>query len=128
MELNTHQKKRVIMLVDIDPVPKPRMTRADKWKKRPCVMRYRQFADELRQATKDETFGNQLLLEFHIEMPKSWSRKKLSEMNGKPHQSRPDLDNLIKTLDAIFPEDSSIYDISATKFWAEKGRIKIENK
>ncbi len=32
----------------IDVVGKPRMTQRDKWKKRPCVLRYRAFADELR--------------------------------------------------------------------------------
>jgi len=34
----------------ITPVPKPRQTRSDKWKQRPCVMRYRAFADEVRAA------------------------------------------------------------------------------
>lgn len=32
----------------IVPVPKPRMTQRDKWQKRPAVMRYRAFCDEVR--------------------------------------------------------------------------------
>ncbi len=32
----------------ITPVGKPRMTRRDKWKQRPPVMRYRMFCDEAR--------------------------------------------------------------------------------
>lgn len=35
-------------IYDITPIGKPRMTRADKWKKRPAVMRYRAFCDEAR--------------------------------------------------------------------------------
>lgn len=31
-------------IYDITPIGKPRMTRADKWKQRPPVMRYRAFA------------------------------------------------------------------------------------
>lgn len=30
-------------IYDITPIGKPRMTRADKWKQRPAVMRYRAF-------------------------------------------------------------------------------------
>ena len=33
---------------DITPMGKSRMTRADKWKKRPEVLRYRAFCDEVR--------------------------------------------------------------------------------
>ena len=32
-------------IYDITPIGKPRMTRADKWKQRPAVMRYRAFCD-----------------------------------------------------------------------------------
>tara|TARA_R100000656_G_scaffold89330_1_gene65165 strand:+ start:1029 stop:1397 length:369 start_codon:yes stop_codon:yes gene_type:complete len=120
------------MLADIDPVAKPRMTRKDKWLSpaRPCVQKYRKFADDLRQSILYDEFvpGFRLLLEFHIPMPKSWSKKKKLNMVGKPHQQTPDLDNLIKSLDAIVPEDCGIWDISAKKFWAETGSIRLENK
>ena len=33
----------------IKPVPKPRMTQRDAWDKRPCVLRYRAFKDEVRK-------------------------------------------------------------------------------
>ncbi|MGK4302143.1 RusA family crossover junction endodeoxyribonuclease, partial [Klebsiella pneumoniae] len=35
-------------IYDITPIGKPRMTRADKWKQRPEVIRYRAFCDEAR--------------------------------------------------------------------------------
>ena len=33
---------------------------------------------------------------FEMPMPKSWSKKKRAAMDGKPHQSVPDADNLVK--------------------------------
>ena len=120
------------MLGDIVPVAKPRMSRRDKWLSppRPCVQKYRIFADELRQSCLYDEFvpGFRLLLEFHLPMPKSWSKKKKAEMNGQPPQQTPDLDNLIKRLDAIVPEDCGIWDISAKKFWSETGKLRLENK
>ena len=61
-------------------------------------------------------------------MPKSWSKKKKAEMDGKPHQSRPDLDNMVKSLDALVAEDSGIWDLSAKKFWSYNAFIILENK
>ena len=40
------------MIYDITPCPKPRQTQSDKWKKRPPVLRYRAFADEVRLKIK----------------------------------------------------------------------------
>ncbi len=43
-------------------------------------------------------------------MPKSWSKKKKAEMYLKPHQSTPDLDNLIKSVkDCLLKEDSGVW-------------------
>lgn len=36
------------IILDIEPVAKPRMTKKDKWAKRPCVMKYRAYKDMLR--------------------------------------------------------------------------------
>lgn len=63
---------------------------------------------------------------FYIPMPRSWSKKKRNEMNGKPHRQRPDTDNLFKALaDAIYGDDSHIHDVRISKVWSEKGRIAI---
>lgn len=112
-------------IYDICPVPKPRQTIRDKWKKRPPVLRYRAFCDAIRAA------GIQLPdhgyhVTFVLPMPASWSNKKREQMNGKPHQQRPDRDNLEKALlDAIFEEDCTIWDGRTTKVWGEKGEIWI---
>lgn len=113
----------------INPMGKPRMTRSDKWKKRPAVVAYRAFADGLRYYAKgfkvpDSNFS----LSFEMPMPPSWSQKKRAEMDGKPHQQKPDIDNLIKAvLDALCEEDCTIWQIAgAEKRWSETGAIKLE--
>lgn len=65
---------------------------------------------------------------FIIPMPKSWSQKKRDLMNGQPHQQKPDIDNLTKSLlDALFDDDSHIWDIRTSKVWGEMGQIIIED-
>jgi Holliday junction resolvase RusA-like endonuclease len=105
---------------------KPRQTQRDKWQKRPVVMRYRAFADELRLRCKTANFelGDILDAVFIIPMPKSWSKKKRFEMDGKPHQQKPDIDNIEKAIqDALCPEDSHIYKHRTVKVWGQKGQI-----
>jgi len=120
-----------VFTIFIDPVAKPRMTQADRWKKRPCVLRYRAFADELRAeaARKNFQLGDAPYVEFHIPMPKSWSKKKKDLFEGTKHKQRPDVDNLLKALfDCLRDEDCGISDVTAKKRWARKGRIVIANQ
>lgn len=58
----------------ITPVGKPRMTRRDKWKQRPPVMRYRMFCDEAR-LHDIQVPENGAHITFVLPMPKSWSKK-----------------------------------------------------
>ncbi len=118
-------------LYDITPVPKPRQTQRDKWAKRPSVMRYRAFADEVRlRGVKVKDSGTHVI--FYMPMPKSWSDKKKQEMVWTAHRQKPDLDNLLKALlDAIYTlgrveDDCVVNDIRATKIWADVGMIKIQ--
>ena len=116
------------MRYPVTPVAKPRMTQRDKWKKRPAVVRYREFCDCCREAgIRVPESGAHVT--FHIPMPASWSEKRKAEMLGQPHQQRPDVDNLQKALlDAVLPEDSGVWDIRATKRWAETGSIEIKDQ
>jgi Holliday junction resolvase RusA-like endonuclease len=110
----------------ITPVSKPRQTQADRWKKRPAVIRYRAFADELRLKYPHEMPLN-VHLTFHMPMPKSWSKRKRAEMVGKPHQQKPDLDNLQKAVwDALLEEDSIVWRCVAEKYWGVEGSIEIK--
>ena len=63
-------------IVHIKPVGKPRMTRRDVWAKRPVVLRYRAFKDVLKANYSHLSNVNALYMEFHLKMPKSWSKKK----------------------------------------------------
>ena len=111
----------------ITPVAKPRQTRSDKWKQRPAVMRYRTFADEVRSAGLE--IGDTLNVVFYLPMPASWSNKRRTEMLGKPHKQKPDIDNLVKALlDAVLDDDSHVYEIRAVKFWDEVGSFFILNE
>ena len=67
------------------------------------------------------------IITFILPMPQSWSRKKRIETHGKPHQQKPDLDNLLKALaDAVHEEDCRIWNYgSITKLWGETGAINI---
>lgn len=114
-----------VQIYPIIPMGKPRMTRADKWKKRPEVMRYRAFCDEvrLRGVTLPESGAH---VTFVLPMPASWSKKKRQQHYGQPHQAKPDCDNMLKALmDALYEDDAHIWDCRITKVWGEIGQIII---
>lgn len=112
---------------NLTPVPKPRQTQADKWKKRPAVLRYRAFADKARELGVTVQNGDEIC--FHLPMPASWSAKKQAKMTGEPHAQRPDIDNLIKSvLDAVHEDDSHLWHLGpVSKRWTHSpgGFIRI---
>jgi len=113
-----------IIFTNIPVMGKPRMTRADRWKKRPVVLKYWRYKDKLKQLAKenDYTPGHTLDIEFLIPCPKSWSYKKVAEHAGEPHQQKPDLDNLLKGfMDCLMDEDKMVHTITATKKWMVGG-------
>jgi Holliday junction resolvase RusA-like endonuclease len=101
------------------------MTRRDRWAKRPCVLRYFKYKDLVRaHGIKVPVMGTQII--FYMPMPKSWTKTKKKRMQGTPHQQTPDVDNLIKAiLDALYGNDSVVWDIRGTKYWANEGQIDI---
>ncbi len=114
------------IVYNIVPMGKPRMTRSDTWKQRPVVMRYWAFKDECREQELMIPENDAHLI-FVIPMPKSWSKKKRQQMNGHPHQSKPDIDNITKAvLDAVHKSDAHIWDIRTSKIWGEVGQIIIK--
>ena len=113
----------------ITPVPKPRMTQADRWKQRAPVLRYRAFADECR-LRRVQVPESQARITFILPMPPSWSKKKRAEHDGQPHQQRPDLSNLLKALeDACLSDDSHIWHYAdVRKIWGQEGGILIDGR
>lgn len=109
----------------ITPCPKPRQTRADKWQKRPAVLRYRAFCDECRARGVTIPEGGCTVL-FTLPMPKSWSKRKRAEHDGQPHRQKPDWDNLAKALcDAVYGDDSHLHTMAVRKVWGREGSIEI---
>jgi Holliday junction resolvase RusA-like endonuclease len=110
------------------PLAKPRMTRADTWKKRPVVLKYWAYKDDIKAWARKNDFklGCEIFCKFYIPMPKSWSKKKKEKFAGSYHQSRPDVDNLLKGLmDALLEEDSHVYSVVSQKLWDYEGRIEF---
>jgi len=121
----------MIVIHDIIPVAKPRMTQRDRWLNppRPAVARYRAYCDEL--TLKMNILGFELpesnyWITFYLPMAKSWSKDKKEAHEGQRHQQTPDKDNLEKAfLDALFKEDCRVWDGRVTKRWSVNPRIEI---
>lgn len=119
----------IIFVVHGEVRGKPTMTYIDRWKKRPPVMRYREFCDRLREAApgklqKVDVWG--LDLNAFIAMPSSWSDKKKKANNGQACRVKPDCDNIIKAVaDALFKQDQRICDERCRKQWCEEGTERI---
>ena len=75
-----------------------------------------------------------LVVEYHMPIPKSYSKRKAEECFKGPHTKKPDLSNLIKfTEDAfngmVWEDDCLIAEIEARKFYSDtpKTIFKIDN-
>lgn len=106
------------------------MTQRDKWAKRPCVLRYREWADKAREsAPKDlPQSPNKVSMVAYLPFPKSYKEKKRKELQGKPHRLKPDADNILKGIDSLWTDDSAIWSKHIEKFWDDGlgPRIEIE--
>lgn len=115
-------------IFDIEPNRAPRMVRSDKYAKRPVVERYFAFRNFMRLRANILKCELTPVMEitFIITMPASWSKKKRLEMDGKPHQQDPDIDNLIKAvLDSFGKEDNFVWRVTAQKIWGKSGKVII---
>lgn len=112
-----------------EPIGKPRMTRADKWKKRPCVLAYRAWADVARLsagALPAAEAIDEIECVAYFRPPPSWSQKKQAAVIGKPHCVKPDADNVLKSVcDALFKQDSALADLIVRKRYGWESRIDV---
>lgn len=117
---------RVEFFVPGAPVGKPRQTQRDKWAKRPCVLRYRAWADGARAALllaggvpRDPVAVH---IEAMFEPPKSLSGTQRYNLAGQPHRVKPDADNVLKAaVDALIQNDQRIATASVSKRWVRTG-------
>lgn len=115
-------------IIPIDPMGKPRMTQRDKWAKRPCVMRYRDYADTLREKCQG-IMPSPTVVSWtaFFTMPKSWSLKKQAALKGQLHRAKPDRDNIDKgILDALWEQDSGVARGTLEKRWDDGNGARIE--
>lgn len=115
--------------IPVTAMGKPRMTKRDKWAKRPCVMKYRAYADLLRAYVPEPPDANTVIsLSWvaEIAMPRAWSQAKRKKLCGTLHRQKPDRDNIDKgILDALYKEDSAIAQGHLKKVWAETSRLTL---
>ena len=113
------------------PIGKPRMTRRDKWAQRPAVLRYREWADRLREVAGAVPSASEVVdlsWTAYFVPPKSWPKKRRDEAIGTQHRSKPDLDNIDKAvLDVLYPGRVQAIALGTlAKRWSRTARIEIE--
>lgn len=112
----------------VTPMGKPRMTRRDKWAKRPCVQRYWAYKEALKAGCVG-VHPRPLSVSWRVwfPLPKSWNKFKKATLAGKLHRYKPDRDNIDKgILDALWKDDSGIADGGMSKFWDDGNGARIE--
>ena len=137
MEQSSEKTYGTSIKYPITPVAKPRMTNQDRYRlpppnytgkhwPRPAVAKWRAFEDEvaLRRVVLPTSGA---FIRFTLPVMKSWSRAKKASMIGAPHESVPDLSNLLKALeDACFVDDRTIWHYAGMeKRWGWEGSITI---
>jgi Holliday junction resolvase RusA-like endonuclease len=94
-------------------------------------MTYRKYADDLRAKMDGIILPfSGVHWKFYMPMPRSWSKRERLRLLGQPHRISPDVDNLLKAvLDSLYTKatggDAHIWDVRASKLWAEFGQIVV---
>lgn len=111
------------------PMGAPRMTQADRWRQRPCVMRYREFKDAIRRDAPELPNPediNELSWVAYFVPPPSMPVQKRKAILGTLHRQKPDRDNIDKAvLDALFQDDQAIAHGTLTKRWGTEAKMVI---
>jgi Holliday junction resolvase RusA-like endonuclease len=113
--------KTISFVVPGVPIGKPRMTQRDKWMKRPCVLRYRAYADAIRRACPNPPPAEQTVFVevfARFEPPVSWSKSKREKAIGTLKRTKPDGDNCEKGIfDAMWGRDEKLGDQFVNRTW-----------
>ena len=122
------------MTIDIAPVPasRPRVTRWSTY----FPKKYTKFRNDLAVILSDKGYEKlegllYAQLDFYMQIPKSWSKKKKLAKEGRYADNNVDVDNLVKAVldgcEGVFYEnDNQIAMIRARKFYSINGRIQFE--
>ena len=122
------------MTIDIAPVPasRARVTRFSTY----FPKKYTKFRNDLAVILSDKGYEKlegllYAQLDFYMQIPKSWSKKKKLAKEGRYADNNVDVDNLVKAVldgcEGVFYEnDNQIAMIRARKFYSINGRIQFE--
>lgn len=128
--INIDTTTGVWCVIYVTPIGKPRMVKSDSWKKRKCVQKYWKFKDTIQQyANSMKKVKNPSVISWvaYFPFPKSYTAKQRSELKGKPHQIKPDKDNIEKAIfDALLKNDQCIYAGTGIKLWDDGNGARIE--
>lgn len=126
---------RIEFIVPGEPIGKarPRVTRHGTF----TPKKTRQYEELIRSCwlkQSGERFPDDVPIRMRVDayfsVPKSLSKIRRMELIGEPHHKRPDIDNVCKIVqdacnDHAYKDDSRIYQVTASKFYAEIPMVKI---
>lgn len=138
--MNNQPTKLLIIVIPGRAVPKPTMTRNDRWKKRPIVLAYWAWADHVKMQVARQGIilpSDQQVMEFswvaYFKPPESWYKTKAGRLlavavMGELHRTRPDKTNIEKGLeDILFPGgDSGLACGTGKKLWGPEEYVEIK--
>ncbi|HCU7192215.1 TPA: RusA family crossover junction endodeoxyribonuclease [Staphylococcus aureus] len=112
--------------------PRPRFLNTSRYAHTYMPTKYTEHKKYLQNQMPKLNLENALKIEldFYFPLLKSWSKKKKSEMVGQYKVTKPDIDNLIKTvLDAcnghVWKDDNQITEITSSKRYGIEPKIII---
>ena len=122
---------KVIFYVAPVPASRPRVTRWSTF----FPKKYTKYREAMKIATANTMFipfeGNLYAqLDFFIQIPKSWSKKKKLHKQGKYCDNNADIDNYCKSiLDSLngvyYEDDRQIVMLRARMFWSNTARTEV---
>ncbi|MBF2307767.1 RusA family crossover junction endodeoxyribonuclease [Staphylococcus hominis] len=113
--------------------PRPRFRNTGRFVQTYMPMSYTKHKDYIREQMPNALLDGELKvpLEFYFKPPKSWSNHKKLLAIGQYIRTKPDIDNLIKTVlyaanNRLWKDDDQIVEIYSFKQYAERPKIILE--
>ena len=120
---------RMVFNVEPCPASRPRVSRWSTY----YPKRYTQFKEDMKALTSemDSTPSKKLIsvdVEFNVKIPKSWTKKKKEEKNGKYCDNGCDIDNYLKAIldslnGVLFVDDRQVVEVYARKRYSNRPNI-----
>lgn len=113
--------------------PRPRFRNTGRYVQTYMPASYTKHKDFIREQMPNVLLNGNLkvTLSFYFKVPKSWSNRKKLLAIGQYKRTKPDIDNLIKTVldaanDHLWKDDNQIVEIHSFKQYAEAPKIILE--